>query len=355
MFLGGSRSICLALMTSVAFSACGGSGDSSGEEAGAGCGEAPASASTTLTYEAAEPTDDGLAETAGVICDRLEARDLDGQVAMAGDDAITVTLAREDARDFAAGLTSQGSIYFYDFEPNVVPLTPAVKPGEVTPGDLEAQWTPSQLDAVDIAAQQQASPCDDCSSPSPSFYLFDEDGKRLAGPTSSKAGVLALAAVSSLSSDQELLEVPPGTIVASDETGNGGTTRYFVLNDDPALTGADITDPVQGVDQATNAPNVSFGFTDEGAAAFGDVTRDIAQHGLESGGGDPYSLAIVVDDEIVSRPVIDPEENPDGIDGSSGAQISGGLTAAEAQQLAATLQAGSLPVPLQLTSVSVGG
>lgn len=353
MFLGGSRSICLVLMGSVALAACGGSGDSSGEEASSGCGEPPPAPSVTLTYGAAEPTDEGLGETAAVICDRLEARDLEGQVAVQDDDAITVILAREDARDFAAGLTSQGSVYFYDFEPNVIPLTSGVKLGEVTPGDLEAQSTDSQLDAVEVASEQEPGTCEDCSSPDPSFYLFDKDGKYLAGPTSSKAGVLALAASSTVSSGQQLLQVPVGTIVVSDDT-EATRTRYFVLNDDPALTGADITDPVQDTDPYTGEPNVSFGFTDEGAAAFQELTRDVAQRGLESGGGEPYSFAIVADDEIVSRPIIDPNENPDGIDGSTGAQISGGLTATEAQQLAATLQAGSLPASLQLTGVSTG-
>ncbi|MFN8151629.1 MAG: hypothetical protein U0R24_10965 [Solirubrobacterales bacterium] len=340
-------------MVSVALSACGGSGDSSEEEASIGCGEAPASPSVTMTYQVAYSSDGGVAETADVICDRLEARGLEGQVSNPSDDSIDVTLARDDARDFAAGLISQGSIYFYDFEPSVVPLTAGLKLGEVTPGDLEEQSTDRQLDAVEVASRQPPSGCDDCSSPSPSYYLFDEDGKRLAGPTSSKVGALALAAVDSPSSGQKLLDVPIGTIVVSDST-DGSETRYFVLRDDPALSGADITDPVQGIDQATNAPNVSFGFTDEGAAAFQAVTRDIAQRGLESGGGEPYSLAVVVDDEIVSRPIIDPNENPDGIDGSTGAQISGGLTATEAQQLAATLQAGSLPASLQLTGVSTG-
>ena len=323
-------------------------------EASAGCGEPPPAPRVTLTYGAAEPTDEGLGGTADVICDRLEARDLEGQVGVQGDDAITVMLAREDARDFAAGLTSQGSIYFYDFEPNVVPLTPDGKRGGVTPSELEAQSTNDRHGAVLVASLQEPSTCEDCPSATPAFYLFDQNGKYLAGPTSSKAGVLALAAVDSPSPDQRLLDVPIGTTVVSEEPANGGTTRYFVLHDDPALTGADITDPEQGTDPATGAPSVTFGFTDEGAAAFQDLTRDIAQRGLEAGGGDPYSFAIVVDDDIASRPIVDPVQNPDGIDGSSGAQISGGLTVDEAQQLAATLQAGSLPVPLQLTGVSAG-
>ena len=45
-------------------------------------------------------------------------------------------------------------------------------------------------------------------------------------------------------------------------------------------------------------------------------------------------------------------ENPDGIDGSTGAQISGGFTIQSAQDLAKILQIGALPIKLELISRS---
>ena len=49
--------------------------------------------------------------------------------------------------------------------------------------------------------------------------------------------------------------------------------------------------------------------------------------------------------------IINFAENPDGIDGRTGAQISGGFNSVgEAQELATTLQIGALPISLKLIS-----
>ena len=60
----------------------------------------------------------------------------------------------------------------------------------------------------------------------------------------------------------------------------------------------------------------------------------------------------MLDGKIVSRPIIDYNENPDGIDGRTGAQISGSFTLQEAQDLATFLKIGALPVDLKLISQS---
>src|SRR5690606_28151789 len=62
------------------------------------------------------------------------------------------------------------------------------------------------------------------------------------------------------------------------------------------------------------------------------------------------SFAVVLDGEIQSRPIIDFCENPRGIDGRTGAQISGIGSLQEAQDLAKVLRIGALPVKLQLIS-----
>ena len=62
-------------------------------------------------------------------------------------------------------------------------------------------------------------------------------------------------------------------------------------------------------------------------------------------------FAVVLDNEVKTRPIINYAENPDGIDGRQGAQISGGFnTVGEAQELATTLQIGALPITLKLIS-----
>ncbi|HEX2129254.1 MAG TPA: protein translocase subunit SecF, partial [Solirubrobacterales bacterium] len=137
--------------------------------------------------------------------------------------------------------------------------------------------------------------------------------------------------------------------------------------DAPGLSGDEIENPEQNFDQTTNQPNVTFDFTDEGREAFHEVTREIANRGLESyfeevGPGPPpsaevadqfsESFAIVLDNELVSRPIINFAENPDGIDGRTGAQISGLDSLQEAQDLAEVLRIGALPINLVLISQS---
>ena len=123
--------------------------------------------------------------------------------------------------------------------------------------------------------------------------------------------------------------------------------------------------PKQQTDQG-GAPNVTFEFTEAGREAFQEVTRRIAQRGAAQAppnacatpeGGDQFSdsFAVVLDNEIVSRPIINFCENPDGIDGRTGAQIAGGFKLQEAQDLADVLKTGALPIdlkPISETQVS---
>ena len=53
---------------------------------------------------------------------------------------------------------------------------------------------------------------------------------------------------------------------------------------------------------------------------------------------------IVLDGRIVAPPqLVNPSETPDGLDGSRGVQIRGGLTSQSARRIAAILTAGPLP------------
>lgn len=95
------------------------------------------------------------------------------------------------------------------------------------------------------------------------------------------------------------------------------------------LTGDRLTNAQPSFDQQ-GSPVVSFQFDAAGARRFCDVTRDNV--------GKPF--AIVLDDEVISAPVIQ-----DAICGGSG-QISGNFSVKEANDLALLLRAGSLPAPL---------
>jgi SecD/SecF fusion protein len=158
----------------------------------------------------------------------------------------------------------------------------------------------------------------------------------------------------------EVLEVPRGIVVIeADRAENqpADVHNYFVLEDDSELSGSDIKNPEQSTDQRTNEPIVTMEFTDKGRKAFATVTKRLAQRGSEiivPPGGDRNQtlqrFAITLDDQIVSLATIDYRENPEGIDGRTGAQINGIGSITDTQDLAESLRIGALPIELKLVS-----
>jgi SecD/SecF fusion protein len=158
----------------------------------------------------------------------------------------------------------------------------------------------------------------------------------------------------------EVLEVPRGIVVIeADRAPNqpADVHTYFVIEDDSELSGADIKNPEQNTDQRTNEPIVTMEFSDDGRKAFAAVTKRIAQRGSEiivpPGGNRDQTLqrfAITLDDQIVSLATIDYRENPEGIDGRTGAQINGIGNLQDTQDLAESLRIGALPIELKLIS-----
>ncbi|MFP5388476.1 MAG: protein translocase subunit SecD, partial [Thermoleophilia bacterium] len=212
--------------------------------------------------------------------------------------------------------------------------------------------------------------CPKCSS-SATYYLFakDKDHTLIDGPEFTKEDLyISPSGRKRPENVGTVLKVPQGTIVVSEkpQDANGQVLEnaepgWFALKDDPALSGTEITSPKQETDE-TGAPNVTFKFTDSGRQNFQEVTRQIAQRGAASAIG-PSSeetaeatsghFAVVLDNEVKTRPIINYAQNPDGIDGRTGAQISGGFNSiGDAQDLASFLQRGALPINLNLISQS---
>lgn len=304
--------------------------------------------------EVPEPSREDIDRTIEIMRDRVDALGVsEPEIAPLGQDQVQVSLP--DVQDTQRAIDQVGDtaqLYFYDLEPNVVPYDEDVD--EVTPENLNQQSTPSYYEAVSLASQQDTT-CNDVCTTGKQFYLFEKESREyVAGPESSKRDLLDSPGAEDVPPEnRKIFEVPAGTIVVADQPdpdSENPSSNYFVLRDRPALSGDEIKSPEQNFDQ-NNLPNVTFDFTDEGRAAFQKITRDIATRGFERL-GQPYSFAIVLDGEIVSRPIIDYQENPDGIDGRTGAQISGGFTIQEAQDLATFLKLGALPVKLQLVSQS---
>jgi preprotein translocase subunit SecD len=98
------------------------------------------------------------------------------------------------------------------------------------------------------------------------------------------------------------------------------------------LTGADLTSANVVFDQSTGKPSISIEFTKEGGDKFEKITE-------ESVG---KQVAIVLDNSVISSPTVQEK-----ISGGS-AQITGTFTLEEAKQLAVQLNAGALPIPVNL-------
>ena len=130
---------------------------------------------------------------------------------------------------------------------------------------------------------------------------------------------------------------------------------YYVLKDDVALHGNQVSNPEASTDPTTSQPDVTFGFTNGGANAFAGVTKTIAQRGnAVSLLGNTWNqhFAIALDNQLISVPEIQYKTYPDGISGSGGSEISGGFTASSAEQLAQQLRLGALPIKLVQISES---
>jgi len=101
-----------------------------------------------------------------------------------------------------------------------------------------------------------------------------------------------------------------------------------------ALTGRYLKDAQIAFDQTTNEPHVGLEFTDEGGKIFAELTKkNIGK-----------VLAIYLDGAPISIPRVQEE-----ISGGK-AQITGNFTITEAKELAQRLNAGALPVPINLIS-----
>ena len=159
-----------------------------------------------------------------------------------------------------------------------------------------------------------------------------------------------------------VLKVPRGIVVAQAQRPeraprNLKVSQYWVLEDDSELSGAEIRNPEQNFDPRTNEPVVTMEFTDDGRRAFEQVTKRIAQRGSETllpPGTPPDSafqrFAITLDNQVISLATINFRENPEGIDGQTGAQITGIGSIEETQDLSNSLRIGALPIDLQLIS-----
>jgi protein-export membrane protein SecD len=123
-------------------------------------------------------------------------------------------------------------------------------------------------------------------------------------------------------------------ILKAQEAGDANALMldpYFISTQ---LTGRFLKNAQLSFDQTTFQPYVSLEFNDEGAKIFAELTKKNINK----------KIAIYLDGAPISVPTVN-EEIPNGK-----AQISGQFTQKEAKQLAERLNAGALPVPINLVS-----
>jgi SecD/SecF fusion protein len=278
-------------------------------------------------------------------------------VARQGSDQISVQLAGvsdvERARELI-GKTAQ--LQFYDLE------------GDLVPPSIGANGVPQPTGSLyDLISGQQSSIQEGGGK---DWRVFNKETKRpVAGPFPTKKAAENSKAFKEGGDNVIALGVPSNRIVITCSADSAvicppgssnpvpGETYYYLFKYQPEnaehpipeMKGDDLklSGTRQDFDTNTGQPIVLMQFTGAGRDKFGDITRELAQRGkrVSFGGQDQFQhFAIVLDNEIRSWPSIDFNENPNGISGSNGAQITGMAGLNEAKDLAIVLQTGALPV-----------
>jgi preprotein translocase subunit SecD len=122
------------------------------------------------------------------------------------------------------------------------------------------------------------------------------------------------------------VDVLPGT--REDALGRSSGVEYYAVRKTVPVTGTDLKNARVSKGQL-GQPNVSFSLTPDGARKFGDLTGQNIKR----------RLAIVLDNKVVSAPVINSQINESGV-------IEGNFTAQQAADLSLVLRSGSLPASL---------
>lgn len=241
--------------------------------------------------------------------------------------------------------------------PNQV-VTDLIQPAQLNFINYEANivdpnGTPSLWDAVALANRTTPK----TQNGKPTFYAFDKTTKQPVPnivPAKTEADLAASFPNGTIPPNVVVKSVPPGLFIASQEgqrlqTRNASSLRYYVFQNQPSLTGADISSaqaqPQTRLGTTTNV--VVLNFTGAGRQKFADATRQLAVDGrLQK---QLQRFAIILDGKIVSTPTVDYQQYPNGINSDS-AQIEGNFSRSSADTLAKQINSGALPIDLKVVS-----
>jgi SecD/SecF fusion protein len=275
-----------------------------------------------------------------------------------GSDQIAVQLAGVHDAARAAQIVGQtAQLQFYDLQGDALPPTAAAS------GGIQPSLNLLPLLQSQEKLAEKGTPT--------AWYLYSDKSERLAGPADTKEEIERQFG-GEVPEGSKFYAVPEGrTILTCGPSARlcpgvnevPPTRNYYYLykfqpnnaeDPVPELTGEDLKG--EGTRQdfgQNNEPIVTLEFTDKGGDLFHDITRELAQRGVQQAnlagatGSDRenynQSFAIVLDGEIRSFPSIDFDDLPDGIAGGR-AEITGLDSIQEAKDLALVLQTGALPV-----------
>ena len=138
-------------------------------------------------------------------------------------------------------------------------------------------------------------------------------------------------------------EVPDARYVFMLEDNGDGTysPNYVARSTEPRVTGEDLVSAAVQRDPTSGSLSISFRLSGEGGRKFATLTRNYKAHGPKNPSDQGRQLAIILDNTLISAPVINSEI------GSQG-EITGRFDAKSAKKLADELNAGALPAPLKI-------
>ena len=321
-----------------------------------------------------EVTSDGMDTAQSVMRRRVDKLGVtEPEIRKQGSDQMVIELAGVNPGRAQEVIGKTAKLELYDLQ------------GDLLPPTADAQGNPTPLTSLYrtlLPVQGQGTEKD-----SSEMYLFAPvknkkgktiDHKVVVGPLTTRQEILDSKYVKEhgnkgkLPEGHELLFVPESmALVTCNErfcpnVGVPKATYYYLFRYDPRnkdkpvpeMSGEDLnlkgTKQDFGTQGADNGkPLVLMDFTDKGADKFHDVTSTLAsrgrvrwtQAGSPSGQEDNFAqqFAIVLDREIKSAPTVSFRDNPNGIPGNNGAEITGIGDVQEAKDLALVLQTGALP------------
>jgi SecD/SecF fusion protein len=346
----------------------------------------------TEATPAAPVTSPLLARAAAIL--RLRLRAVGADVAVAASGRRLVLSAPASARvprAEAIALAAPGRLAFYDWEADTLmgdgqtvaaglhggdPAALKLSMGAANGPGVQGAGGRPLYDAVTLASSRPAVAADPLARVGPVYYAFGAPGSAacataarsdgyaraadahcyLAGPVASRQALAAALEPGVAPAAVEVLDVRQGTVVlqaasldpARPLALSSPDAQFFVLRDDPALTGGEIVDPQRATDTA-GGPDVQFGLTAAGARAFQQVTAQIARRGAglsSPSRSENQHFAVALDGRLLTVPYIDFRQFPDGINGAREGVDVVGFTPTSAREAAAELRFGPLPVVL---------